>query len=900
MPTVVVILAACRAVIFASIVDDPSDCPEEFPTEEAQGAERRRLHNIISEFVVWENTDPRKPEARAVMEKARREIARSVARSYDEPAPNLDDPTAILRYLNDKALPIYDPFCGRGSIPLEAQRLGMRAIGSDLNPIAVLIAKALIEIPPKFADLPPVNPEADHMGMTVGNGRKAQKLPWQGASGLANDIRYYGQWMRERALNLIGNLYPKATLPNGEKATVIAWLWTHTVPCANPACGIPMPLMHTFQLSTKSGNQHWTKPEINRDTNTVSFKVQNHNGGVPTTKTVGDNSATCVACNSSVPLDYVREQARAGNMKEQMTGIVCEGNRRRIFQSPTPEHVAAALEATSKWKPIGSVADRPLGISIQGYGLNEWHEVFTERQLLTHTTFSDLLREVRTTIVNDGADDEYSDAVITYLSLGIGKNVDSGCRFAKWQNTGDKVAGVFGMQTISMVWDFAEVNPFSHSTQNWMAQIEWIAKVVERTVTNVNRGTVYQSDASTTPHVENGPVIVTDPPYYASVGYADLSDFFYVWLRPLLRETYPDLFASIATPKDEEVIASPRHEDPSQRFEDLLGRTLTRIREHSSPEFPSSIFYAYKQQEENREGRTSTGWETMLSGLVNAGFQIVGTWPMRTERPGRSRAVGSNALASSVILVCRPRSEEAPTATRRQFLDSLESELPRALEHLTREGHIAPVDTAQAAIGPGMQIYSRYNRVETIAGEQVTVREALAAINRVIAEYDEQTQGDLDGESRFCLSWLRQNEYNESSYGEAQDLARAMNVSVEELRDSHRLLNASTGSVSLLPEDEYGPDRRAGLQEISAWEGCFRMVYHLDPTRENGGGIGEATGVARAMGSNAESVERLARILYNHYDQRDDSHRAVLFNNLVTEWTNIIAKTQDPDQGRLV
>ena len=672
-------LASCRAVIFASMVDDPSSCPEDFPTPEAQAEEREKLHDIIRRLVRWESTDVTNPQNVQLLAEARWEIARSVARSRNEKPPERNDRDAVLSYLNDRALPIYDPFCGGGSIPLEAQRLGLRAVGSDLNPVAVLITKAMIELPHQFQGRPPVNPDADPMGITVGKGKRAKQVPWRGASGLADDIRYYGRWMRERAWERIGHLYPTAKLPDGGEATVIAWLWARTIPCRNPACGIAMPLMKTFQLSTKSGNQHWTRPIVDSTKRSVSFVVQNSPEGVPASATATDNGgAICVACNEAVPNDYVQEQGKSGLMGEVLTAIVAEGNRKRLFLSPTEEHFRAASMATSTWKPTEKLPERALGFTVQGHGITEWHQMFTERQLLTQATLKDLLNEVCQSIVNDGGDEHYAEAVKIYLALGISKNADSGCRFARWQNTGDKVAGVFAMQTISMIWDFAETNPFSSSTQNWMAQIGWIVKVLERMMTDVNKGTVYQADASTTIYADNGPVIVTDPPYYKNIGYADLSDFYYVWLRPLLRDSFPSLFAGILTPKNEEMVASPRYENTTQRFEDLLSKTLTLIRERCSPEFPSSIFYAYKQQEEEREGRTSTGWETMLTAVVNAGFQIVGTWPVRTERKGRSRQVGANALASSVVLVCRPRSEGAPTANRRDFLDALEAELPTA------------------------------------------------------------------------------------------------------------------------------------------------------------------------------------------------------------------------------
>ena len=893
-------LAACRAVIFASLVDDPSSCLEEFPTEKAQLQERERLHAIIKKLVKWESTDEKDPGAREIVHQARYEIACSVARGRGERAPT--EQAQVLRYLNDKALPIYDPFAGGGSIPLEAQRLGLRAVASDLNPIAVLINKALIEIPPKFNNQPPANPTADSLGTLLGKGKKQHQVPWYGSAGLAHDIRYYGKWMREQAFARIGQLYPKATLPDGSKATVIAWLWARTVPCSNPACGIRMPLMVTFQASKKDKNQHWIKPVINDDSKSVSFQVQNHSRGVPTDGTVNRNGATCIACNATAPLAYVREQSRAGNMGEQMTAIVAEGNRKRLFLSPTEEHIATPRSAKPNPSsvPQQKMPTTAYKVSGRGYGITHWQQLFTQRQLTALTTFSDLIPEVCALMLEHGSLVDYANSVCVYLALAIGRMAHSSSRFSRWQNSGDFVAGVFARQAIPMLWDFAEANPFCTATQNWMAQIEWVAKATERLPADTNAGKVYQANAATTIHADRGPIIVTDPPYYDNISYAELSDFFYVWLRPLLRDVYPDLFAGILVPIQEEMIAAPRFENPRERFEGLLNKTLRLIRERCSPEFPSSIFYAYKQQETEREGRASTGWETMLTALVSAGFQVVGTWPMRTERSGRSNALSANALASSVILVCRPRPDHALVATRRQFLDALENTLPEALDHLMREGHIAPVDLAQAAIGPGMEIYSRYIRVETISGEVVPVREALREINRVIADYHRREQGELDTASQFCMEWLRQHGYTEGSFGEAQVLSQAMNVSLEGPGglDARRLLTAESGRVVLLPLDTYSPSRPLPLGEMTTWEGCFRMAYHLN--REDGEGVDGAGSVARAMDSNAESVERLGRILYEHYDSQNDSANAVIFNLLVTQWQVIMLNAQSEVQRGLL
>ena len=885
-------LASCRAVIFGSMVDDPSACPDEFPTEQDQRVERERLHEIIRQLVKWESTDENRPGVKTLLANARYEIARSVARSRCETAPT--DPAKVLDYLREHTLPIYDPFAGGGSIPLEAQRLGLKAVASDLNPVAVLINKALIEIPPKIKDRPPVNPKADDLDMVTGTGRNAGRATWRGTSGLADDLRYYGAWMREQAFGRIGHFYPKAKLPGGSNATVIAWLWARTVPCPNPVCGVPMPLKTTFQASKKRGNEHWTKPVVDCEAKRVSFVVQEHNGDVPEGGTVDRNGAVCIACNNAVPLSYIREQGRSGNMSEQMTAIVAEGNRRRLFVSPTAEHIKGAFVAEPTWRPSGSLPEQARSISVQIYGFTQWHQLFTKRQMVALTTFSDLIADVHEMVRQDGGNDEYAAAICTYLALVVGRLASSSCSFALWQNLGDFVAQVFTRQGIGMVWDFAEANLFSDSTQNWMGQIEWVAKVVERLPTDINSGNVYQADASTTIYAKDGPVIVTDPPYYGNIHYADSSDFFYVWIRSTLRNIYPDLFAGILTPKEEEMIESRfRFENPRQRFEELLGRTFRLIRERCNPEFPSSIFYAYKQQEEELEGRTSTGWETMLSAIISAGFQIVGTWPMRTERPTGVKT-GINVLASSVILVCRPRTNDAPTATRRGFFDALAKELPPALDQLTQKGHIAPTDLAQAAIGPGMQIYSRYSRVETISGEVVSVREALVAINRAIADYDERQEGDFDSETRFCLDWLKQHGYGEGAYGEAETLARAKNVAIAKLQDVDGLLIAGGGRVKLLPLDAFSDSEQLTLGNTTAWKGCFRMAYHL--SREDGGGVSGAAEVGREMDGNVESVERLARILYNHYDRKGVSQNAVIFNNLVTEWGNIRSAMENEEQ----
>lgn len=891
-------LAACRAVIFASLVDDPSACPEEFPTESEQTAERKRLHDIIRRLVIWKNSN-----AEELIAQARYEIARSVARSHGETAPTEAD--AVLRYLDEKALPIYDPFCGGGSIPIEAQRLGLRAVASDLNPVAVLLNKAMIELPHPFRNQPPVNPEADPLGMFVGTGRKREQVPWTGTAGLADDIRYYGRWMREEAYKRIGEFYPKVKTPDGSEATVIAWLWARTVPCINPACRIPMPLIKTFQLSKKKGNEHWTRPVVDRESNTISFVVQNHDDGVPDEATVDGSGVRCIACGTPTDLEYVRGQGTAGNIEKTMTAIVAEGEKRKKFLSPTTALIQDSVEAQASWKPRGKI----LGFSARAYGFTEWHQLFTERQLTALTTFSDLLREVRVLVKQHGSEDAYANLLNTYLALALDKTVAGNCTFARWGTQAEAVLHLFSRQAIQTVWDFPEANPFAKLGHTWMNNVEWIAKVVEQLPVSANPSEAYQADAATTPHATESPVVATDPPYYDNISYADLSDFFYAWLRPSLREIYPELFAGMSTPKEAEMIVNRhRSENTRDRFEELQHKTLRRIRERCSDQFPSSIFYAYKQQEEERDGRVSTGWETMLTAIISAGFQIVGTWPMRTELVNRPNSLKANALASSIVLVCRPRPESAPSIGYGGFLTALRSEMPAALDRLTREAHIAPVDLAQAAIGPGMEVYSRFSSVKTMRdGELVefTVREALMAINREIDNYHELQEGEFDPRTRFCLTWFKQHGYASAAYGEAETLAKASVVAIQPMEG--RVLTAEGGRVQLLPPEAYGavhPNAAASLAQITTWEACYLMVYQLNPANEESDDVEGAARVARAMRDDAESsdvasVERLARLLYNHYDRLGDSANAVLFNNLVTSWQSIELSSREDKQEEM-
>ena len=733
-------LAACRAVLFAQLVDDPSARPEEFPTEEAQAAERARLHALIERLVPWEATT----DVGGVLAEARAEIRKSCG----------DDPPAVL-----------DPFAGGGSIPLEAQRLGLVAHASDLNPVAVLINKALIEIPPRFAGRPPVHPDA------------ANRTTWTGAQGLAEDVRFYGRWMRDEAQRRIGHLYPKATLPDGTQANVIAWIWARTVTCPNPACGGALPLVRSFWLGKKKGKEAWVRPVV--EGGRVRFEIGHGPGGPPVEGTVSRTGATCIVCSTPVPLAHVRAEGKAGRMGAQLMAVVAEGHRQRIYLAPTVEHEQAAVVARPDAVPDTELPKQALGFRVQGYGMTHHADLFTSRQLVALCTFSDLVGEARALVEKEGGP-EYADAVAVYLSLAVSRLADLQNSLARWENSRSQVRNLFTRQAISMIWDFGECGLFSEAAGDFKIALKNMVTALEGTP-RAGRALVLQRDAAT--HTSIDPVVIsTDPPYYDNIGYADLADFFYVWLRRSLKEVYPELLATVLTPKASELVADPfRHEggkDAAERFfEDGFVRTFTALRAAQAPGIPLTVFYAFKQAEDDDDGVASTGWETMLAGLIAAGLEVTATWPMRTELGNRMRNQASNALASSIVLACRPRPDAAGVTDKRAFVAALRAELPSRLR-LMQQAAVAPVDLAQAAIGPGMAVFSRYAKVIEPSGEPMRVRAALVLINEVLAEVLDEQEGELDAESRWAVKWFEQYRFDAGDSGLADQLCRAYDTSL--------------------------------------------------------------------------------------------------------------------------
>ena len=1143
-------LAACRAVLFAQIVDDPSSWPEEFPTEEAQARERKRLHEVIAEMVQWKASGNRH-----VMGKARYEIARSLARGRGETPPARGDTDAVLAYLAEHAPPVCDPFCGGGSIPLEAQRLGLRARGSDLNPVAVLVSKATCEIPPKFAGRPPVHPDAD------------PHVVWRGARGLAEDVRYYGRWMRERAKERIGHLYPKAAVtaamaearpdlaPHaGRKITVIAWLWARTVASPDPMLrGAHVPLASSFVLSSKKGKEAIVVPVV--ENGGYRFTVKTHGIGpdelakARTGAKVG-RGANFVCLLSGVPISggHIKAEGMAGRMGARLMAVVAEGRRRRVYLDPTEEMEAVAREAESTWRPEQELSDDPRNIWCIPYGFSTFADLFTPRQLTALTTFSDLVAEAHEQIRHDLTDtslgtpasrrhegeapanenaggtpaypggehsgwysrgyhphfdsgdlvqsitfrlsdsvsqellrrwrdeathgdgaelrkriaeyedagygachlrrpeiarmvqdallhfdgeryrliewcimpnhvhvlieqspghrlsdivqawksfsskqanrllgrsgpfwareyfdryirDEghlaaarryirenpvkarlceraedwpwssatpgtrasgtpasrrhkgeapanenaggtpaypgedvplaeggtgaqaYADAVATYLGLGVGRAADYWSSIATWANSGEFIRSSFARQAIPMVWDFAESNPFSSASGNWGdTAMSWVARAVRELAPAGVPATVIQKHAAGETRLADGAVIATDPPYYDNIGYADLSDFFYVWQRRALRGVWPNLFRRLLAPKDEELVATPyRHGGKAEAerfFMDGMGRALRNMRVSGADDFPATLYYAFKQSEVAKEGLTSPGWATFLQGVVDAGYIIDGTWPVRTERTARSIGIGANALASSIVLVCRKRPADAPTITRRDFVARLRAELPAALKHI-RAGGVGPVDMAQAALGPGMGVFTACARVLEPDDTPMTVRAAIALINRTRDEISGEEATGFDPETRFCIDWFEAFGSAAGDSGDAITLAQAYDIGIDALVDAGAVATQG-GTARLLRRDELPADwNPTADRHLTHWE----CAQHLARVLESPDGGSEAAArLLTAMGpDNGEAARLLAYRLYDICERKGRADEARVWNMLAQEWPAVEA-----------
>ncbi len=952
-------IAACRAVLFSSLVDDPDSDPafDSYGPDErehAVGERRAELFELIEELVKWENSNNT-----GVINRARAEIAASVASRKIElgeldkdtvvfaPAgplakggkrgvgkktsgnrkegdkhpdgPLAEDgttaygvmlrqskPDVVNHFLANHAPPVLDPFAGGGSIPLEAQRLGLRAHASDLNPVAVLINKALIEVPPKFAGMPPVHPDAE------------KRTGWSGVQGLAEDVRRYGKWMRDEAEKRIGHLYPKVKITEemavdrpdlsdyvGQELTVVAWLWARTVKCPNPGCGHRMPMLRSFWLSKKKGKEAYADPVVDARIGTVTFKIRRE--GSPPDETSNRTMARCLFCGNEIKKPQLRETARDHGIQEVPLAVVAEGTRGRVHLE-AQDAALLACEPPDAPEIAQLITDDKRWFSPPQYGLPTFRDLFTPRQLCALVTFSDLVGDARARVLADAratdvfADqpdpnqllgqggtgpEAYADAVAIYLATALSRVVDYNSSLATWRSKDNAMRSTIGKQALPMVWDFAEANPLGKSSSAIVEAIGVVAKAMEQLpADSVQPGHAIQRSAVDSAG-QGFFACCTDPPYYDNVGYSDLADFFYVWLRRTLRDVSPDLTSTMLSPKSDEIIASShRHAGDKAAakafFEERLSESFQRLREQSHPEVPATIFYAFKQAESSSDGHASTGWETFLAAVLDQGFGITGTWPLRTEGDNRQIGIGANALASSIVLVCRVRPEDAPLATRREFGEALRAELPEAIRRM-QFGNVAPVDLAQASIGPGMAVFSRHGKVVNADGTPMTVREALQLINQVLDEALTEQESDFDADTRWALKWFDQYSQKEGPYGDAETLATATAVSVSGLVEAG-FLKAGAGKVRLLKREELDPTWDPVTDSrLTIWEVTQYLIHRLEQDGESG-----AAELLRRVGAGAgETARELAYRLYQTCERKKWADQARSYNGLVVSWPEI-------------
>ena len=889
--------------------------------KEAAARERERLFKIIERLVKWENTTNE-----AVLEEAREEIRKSWRETC---RLNRDHPRANELFDPDRLPAFHDPFAGGGALPLEAQRLGLEAYASDLNPVAVLINKAMIEIPPIFAGKPPVNPEAGTRKDLVGQ-------QWKGAQGLAEDVRYYGQWMRDEAEKRIGHLYPKVEITGeiaksrpdlkpyvGRSLTVIAWLWARTVKSPNPAFAhVDVPLISSFILSPVAGKDAYVEPVLESNGYRLTVKAgkpKDPEAAKKGTKLGRGANFRCLMSGTPISGDYIKNEGRAGRMGVRLMAIVAEVGRGRIYLSPVVEHVAIANKALPEWKPEVTISGSTQYLGVKPYGMDRFDQLFTNRQLVALTTFSDLLSAAHERIqgdaiatglsggrkpLRDGGNGAtaYSEAVATFLAFALSKLADYATTLCRWFPERDSARSTFSRQALPMSWDYTELNPVYDATGSFRNGYVWVAECVEQLLPEEKEIVGHAALADARAQVlSRDRVVSTDPPYYDNIPYADLSDFFYVWLRRSLRPVFPELFATIAVPKAEELVAtSYRHgskEKAEAFFLEGMTQAMHRLADQAHPAFPVTIYYAFKQTEtENAEGTSSTGWETFLDAVIRAGFSIGGTWPMRTELGNRTRSMDSNALASSIILVCCPRATDAPTVSRRAFLRELNQVLPDALDEMTRgtgdaRSPVAPVDLSQAIIGPGMAVFSKYAAILEADGSPMSVKTALMLINRFLGE------DDFDPDTQFCLHWFEQYGWKDGQFGEADKLARAKGTAVDGVKQSG-VIYAARGVVRLVKWVDY-PTRWDPTTDVRlpVWEVLHQLIRVFKTEGESGVGA-----LLAAVQSKAEAARQLAYRLHILCERAGWAEDARAYNELITSWSAIeaaAAKVPSPRQAEL-
>ena len=862
--------SAARAVLWASIVDDPSSHPEEFPTPEAQERERERLFEILEDLSDWKKSNDAK-----VIEDAREELKKYLGNNLN------------------KEIQFLDPFSGGGAIPFEAQRLGLKGAAFDLNPVAVLINKAMIEIPPRFTGIKPVN--------------KRDKRLISGQNdlfGVSQDLKYYGALLKQLAYEKVKDIYPTSiAVPEdlgGGKAEIFSWIWVYTLKCPNPICGCETPLYLNCILDGRKSNEAYLRPYY--DNNKLLFKVMHEKFHSDENKgTMNRQGAICAHCRNLINREYIRDEGIKHKLSRRLVAIVSYKNGERLYLNPDFEEEEKEAKVTLPEEyPSGKFANNPQNLGTGEYGLANFEQLFSNRQMQGLVALCTSLNEIRNRIEEDaiyaGMEDDkihlrdggkgalaYSEALSVYLAFAIDKEVASSNVVTRWENDNALAKPAFSRQSLYMQWMTPEVNIFGGRAGSFKTINDTIAESLLSFPCNIPEGIAKQHNAQEDFGLKNV-IISTDPPYYDNIQYADISDFYYIWLRFNLKDIYPNLFKTTLTPKQEEIVAQPyrygRKEEAKKHFESGMQKAMENIYSSATPDIPVTIYYAYKQSETEAKKTSSSGWETMLNAIIKAGFSIKATWPLKTENPAKSN-LKINMLTTSVVIVCRKKEKGDFFCTKRQFLKALREGLKPTLT-LLQETNLAPVDLAQSAIGPGMAIFSKYDKVLSADGSEMTVKEALQAINEEVGVCLNEFGEALDNESRFCIALYLQCEFNDIKSGDADILALAKDTSISKLKNDG-IVEAGKGMVRLTPREKL-PEIK-GNDDI--WLLCHRLVFSL----EKNGIKGCAKEMRKIQGTAAlGKIKNLAYELYTISERKNWNQEAYLYNSLVVSWADIASE----------
>lgn len=875
--------SVARALIFSSLVDDPSSRPDLYPTRAEQDNARRTLFSMIEQLVDWRSSADRKTIG----------AAQSLLRQS----------------LGDIFPTIVDPFSGRGTIPLEAQRLGCTTIGADLNPVAVLISKALVEIPARFKSSNPVHP--DHAPL---------RESMRGPAALAADVEAYARALLAIATNALHGQYQPVRTPQGEELPVLAWLWARTVRCPNPVCNGVTPLIKSNVLSAKAGQSRYLKPTINQELKRVTFSVSTAKSDT-FSNVIPKRGATCIFCEQPISLQQLRAEGIKTKLEPHMLlGAVLNANGKKKFVGSQEVSVSAIdpLPPDRNLDHDLTRNSRHMGPTV--YGLYRHRDLYTNRQLKALTTFATSVLGLRDQIETDASRSgmntdarsledggtgaaAYADAIITYLAIAISRLADRCSTLVFWQ-ADETVGHVFVRSALSMTWDFVEPNPLGDSTGSFHSSVKSVVATLAKLPTD-GSSTIVQEDCRELAYPDQC-VIITDPPYYDNIPYSDISEYFYVWLREALEPLWPNLFATLGTPKSNELTfdKSRFHGDAEAARAYVtagFAETFGKWRERANPAFPLVVLYAFRATEAADDSMSSDdqvvsyGWESILASLIGSGFEITGTWPIGTERDNRFRSQGSNALGSSIALICRPRSDGATRCSRVDFLHALRSDLPFAVQRL-REASLAATDLQQAALGPGISVFSRYSEVLEADDSVMTVRSALAAINDELAHILLGEIADVDADTHFALSWFDRYGYDNGKYGDADILLKAKNASLRHLEDAGVVVS-ERGLVRLLSPTELSGDHTR-ISDRPTWAQC---MFAISALISEDGGEARAAEVIRAIG--AAEATRLKDIAYHCYlicDRQKRASDARDFNALVSSWPEIERRASEVPEGRLL